>query len=365
MRAPVWVHGNIFKGPLGETAPVDKTRFIKHIKRIFPQCTLSLGWTTGTHTDLSQTGYTWNMVLDMYHFVHEHEIEPPLVFTMRASLIRNSVPQIKWLTDNTRSSVLVWNNPGDRPLSEDLMYIAYKFAPHNSYFDLQDQKMIEFVSDYRDRSSEKLNQLVLDRDTVMFKPTAWVKMGLHIEKHSIMPSDEALILTTKAVYIVTKTKYSPTSLISLHGRVQFLNRRNRESVRGETGINIYIRPTVYNDFENIIGIRCFIGVDGTMEVTGSNLKNVKEFKKSSKITPGTANCFRFSVTDEGKDVVLLVNILHHCETLDSFKKDEHVHAELRVPIPRDIGNDNHPFILRLEDSNRYAVIDELHVKYKG
>jgi hypothetical protein len=47
------------------------------------------------------------MTFDMYHFIHENEIEPPLVFTVKASFIRNSVPQLKWLTDNTRGSILV------------------------------------------------------------------------------------------------------------------------------------------------------------------------------------------------------------------------------------------------------------------
>ena len=363
IRVPVWIHADIFKGPLGEAPAVDKNVFIKHVQRLFPQCTMSLGWTTGSHTDLSLFSYTWDMVLDMYHFVHEHEIQPPLVFTMRASFIHNSVPQMKWLTDNTRSSVLVYNFPEDRPLSEDLMYVCYRFAPHNSYFDIPDENMRDFVEEYRDRSSEKLNRLVMDRQTVIFKPQAWVKMGLHIEKHSILPSEEALILNTKTVYVLTKSKFKPSQHISLNGRVQFLNRKQREIVTGETGLNFYMRPTGYADFEYIVGIRCFIGADGFLTISGSNLKGVPDFRKTHRIVVGTSNCFRYKIVDTGQQIHMYVTVMHNCDTLESTVLSERWQAEFIVDLPRDIGLEEHPYILKLEDSNRQAVIDELSVKY--
>ncbi|XP_069126281.1 uncharacterized protein [Argopecten irradians] len=363
IRVPLWIHANIFKGPLGGEPPVDGTRFIKHVQRLFPQCTLSLGWTSGTHTDLSLVSYTWKMVIDMYHFVHEHELEPPLVFTVRASMMHNSVPQIKWLTDNTRASLLVWNSLGDKVVTEDFMHLAFKFPPHNLYFDLQDKQLSEFVVENRHVSKDKVNPLVLQRETVVFKPEAWVKMGLHIEQHSILPSEEAIVLTTKTVYILTKNKYKPRSMHVLHGRVQFLNIKDKDVVEKETGLNIYMRPTGYADFENIVGIRCFIGVDGLLEIQGSNLKRVKDFKKTHRITAGTSNCFRFSIQDTGNEIVMKVNVLHNCETLESTRRDEDIHAEFKVPIPANVGIDQHPFILKLEDSNRYAVLDELYIKY--
>jgi hypothetical protein len=58
-----------------------------------------------------------------------------------------------------------------------------------------------------------VNGLVLRRDEVVFHPKAWVKMGFYIQKDSILPSTEALILTNPIVYIVTKSKYRPTSEI--------------------------------------------------------------------------------------------------------------------------------------------------------
>lgn len=362
LRVPVWLHADVMQGPHGGKPGVDATRFIRTVKRLFPKCTLSLGWTTGKHTDLSQSGYSWEMVLDMYYLVRKWELEPPLVFVARANLIRNSVPQLKWLIDNTRSSLLVWNPPSDTAHGTDLVYVAYKFPPHNSYFDLNSEDLETFLKEYRHYSKEKLQAIVLQRETVMFRPEAWVKMGLHIEENSILPSTEALVLTKRLVYIVTKNKFKPQGMVQLRGRVQFIDRDEKKAVPGETGLSIYIRPTAYLDYEHIVGIKVFLGVDGLMKVSGSHL-NEPNFEKSQRITPSSVNCFRFSVIDTGTEIVFQVNVMHECNTLESTRQDQDVHAKLTVPISKDIGFDEHPFILKLEDSNRIAVFDELYTKY--
>ncbi|KAL5016363.1 hypothetical protein ScPMuIL_005952 [Solemya velum] len=362
LRMPVWLHADVLQGPHGGKPKVDATRFIRTVNRLFPKCTLSLGWTTGRHTDLSQSGYTWEMVLDMYYLVRKWELEPPIVFVARANLIRNSVPQLKWLIDNTRSSVLIWNPPSDTAHGTDLVYIAYKFPPDNSYFDLNSDDLETFLKEYRHFSKEKLQHIVLQRETVMFRPEAWVKMGLHMEEHSILPSTEALVLTKSLVYIVTKSKFKPKSMIQLRGRVQFIDREQKKAVPGETGLSIYVRPTAYVDYERIVGIKVFLGVDGLMKVSGSHLE-VKNFEESQRITPSSVNCFRFRVIDTGSEIIFRVNVLHECNTLESTKQEETIHAELKVPLPEDIGFEEHPFILKLEDSNRVAVFDELDTKY--
>ena len=315
---------------------------------------------------MSQDSYTWDNVLDMYHLIKDQELDPPLVINIRASLIKNSVPQIKWLTDNTRAALMVWAEKedfGQVHLAQDLMYVAYRFAPHLSYFDLPKKEIAEFLKKYRNRSSEKLNPLVMARQSVLFKPEAWFKMGLHVEAHSILPSEEALVLQSRAVYILTKTKFRPSNLLSLNGRVIFLNRKNRAIAPGETGLNIFLRSTDYRDFEQIAGIRCFIGLDGELKVTGSNLKNFEDFTKSMRFTIGTSNCIRFRVIDAIDKVIIKLSVLHNCDTLESVKEANKYHLTFEANVPRDVGDEIHPFILKLEDSNRVAVLDELHVMH--
>ena len=342
---------------------VDGVRFIRHIQRLFPECTLSLGWTTGSHTDLSLIGYTWNMTFDMYHFIHENEIEPPLVFTVKASFIKNSVPQLKWLTDNTRGSILVLQSEEERQhLSKDLMHIAYRFDPARSFWDISNPELNTYLHEYRHKSKGQLDPLVLMRDDVAFRPMQWLKMGLHVQKHSVLGSEEALVLTSKTVFVLTKGKYRPSPHNILHGRVQFINRKNRKVEPGETGLNIVVRSNAFSDFEHINGVFCFLGLDGQMKIESRGIK--PELKKgSARFSLSSSDCYGFSVTDAVHEIIFTVDILNDCETLQSVKRERGKHAVLRVPIAKDIGDEMHPFIVKLEDSNRYAVIDELFLEY--
>jgi hypothetical protein len=201
------------------------------------------------------------------------------------------------------------------------------------------------------------------RDTVIFRPEAWVKMGFHMEAHSILASTEAIVLQSRAVYMVTKAKYKPSQNLKLQGRVQFLNRKNLEPEIGRTGLSIFVRSNSYNDFENIKGIKCFIGIDGEIVVESSGLS--KSFKETQRMTPGSVNCYRFSVVDAGNELQFVVTVLHDCFTLDSVKPSDRIPAEMRVGIPAEVGGLDleHPFIIKLEDSKRTAIIDELTVKY--
>jgi len=363
---PVWLHANVQEGPLGGPPKIDATRFIKIVKKMFPTSTLSLGWTTGFHTDTSQLGYSWDMVLDMYHTVMNLEIDQPLVFSVRAAYLENSVPQLKWLTDNTKGNILVWQDPKDMDSHyiQHLKYLCYRFPKHAAYFDLTNKQLTAMVQNNREiENNVGLDVRVEMRDSLKFRPEAWVKMGFHMDAHSILPSTEAVILQSRAVYMVTKAKYTPNKNVRLEGRVHFLNRKNLKDEDGKTGLSIYVRSHDYMHFEDIKGIRCFIGVDGNIVVESSHLPG-KSFRESHRVTPGSANCYRFSVVDEGRTLVFVVTVLPECHTLESAKPMDRVPAELRVQLPLDIGGFEveHPFIVKMDDSKRTAIIDELTVK---
>ncbi|PVD35775.1 hypothetical protein C0Q70_02738 [Pomacea canaliculata] len=367
IKFPVWIHADVLEGPHGGKVRVDPSRFFQTLKRVFPKCTVSLGWTTGTHTDLSQSAYTWDMVMDMYELVKKWRIDDqPIVFQVRLSLMHNSVPQLKWLCDNIAHSALnVWHVKKDSVLNDDLMHIAYRFPPHAVFFDLNHAQYEALLYKYRHFSKEKISHYVQKRDEVIFRPQAWLKMGFYIQKDSILPSTEGIILTCPIVYIVTKSTYRPTTEVYIQGRVQFLNRKNREIESFHTGLNIYLRPTAYANFDQIVGIRCFLGVGGEIEIVGSNLPDsIPNFRKTARITPSSANCYRFQITDAGDKVIFQVSSLHDCITLESVIQTEDMHLTLSADIPEKLSREPHPFILRMEDNNREGVIDELSVKHK-
>ncbi|KAK6166382.1 hypothetical protein SNE40_023091 [Patella caerulea] len=366
LKFPVWIHADVLKGPEGKTPNIDSTRFLRHLKRVFPKCTISLGWTVSPHTDTSQGGYSWDMVLDMFKLIQTWEInDQQVIFNADLPWLRNSVPQLKWLCDNVfHSSLMVSKSSQSIGIKEDVLYAAYRFPPHSLYFDVKDDHLEAVISKYRHFSRDQVSPLVLQRDLVMFHPKAWVKMGFHMEKNSVLGSTEAIILSSPIVYIVSKSSYKPSPELSLQGRVLFLNHNNKEMESGKTGLNIYLRSTSYTHFEEITGIRCFLGVDGTIEVSGSHLNKKDSFKsESQRITPSSSHCFRFAIIDSLSEIIFRVNVVHSCNTLESVKADAEIHAELKVPVPAHLGNGQHPYILKVADNKRYAVIDELSVKH--
>ena len=365
VRVPVWIHANVLPGPHGGKVKVDPSRFFQTLKREFPRCTVSLGWTTGTHTDLSQSGYSWDMVMDMYELIKKWRIDDqPVIFEARLSLIRNSVPQLKWLCDNVAHSALnVIHIDKDTVLTEDLMYIAYRFPAEGVYFDLNHQRFETVLRQYQRYSGDKVSHYVSRRDKVMFRHKAWLKMGFYIQKDAILPSTESFIFTSPIVYIVTKAAYEPGSGVSIIGRVKFLNRKKDQYEPFSTGLNIYTRPTSYEIFDNIVGIKCFLGANGDVEVKGSNMpEGIPDFRKTARITPSAVNCFRFSITDTGDQVIFQVSTVHVCHTLESVMPGEEMHLTLTADIPAQLARDRNPFLVRMEDNKRQAVIDELTVK---
>ncbi|KAH3831794.1 uncharacterized protein LOC127878018 [Dreissena polymorpha] len=365
ITVPVWLHADVLQGPLGNNPRIESTRFIKIVKKMFPESTLSLGWTTGFHTDVSQISYTWNMILDMYYVVHNAEVKPPLVFSVRASFLENSIPQLKWLLDNTGGSLYVWQHPSDHGVqySNILRYLCYRFPPKSVFFDLSNDELETMVQTNRRITSNKdLDARVEMRDSLMFRPEAWVKMGFHMEAHSILGSTEAVVLQSRAVYMVTKSKYTPNPNVRLQGRVQFFNRRNLQEEHGRTGLSIFVRSSQYMHFEDIKGIKCFIGIDGEIVVESVNMPDLK-IKESHKVTPGSADCYRFSVVDEGPRLMFVVTVLPECHTLESAKPIDRIPAEINVRLPAQTETAEHPFIVKLEDSRRTAVLDELTVKF--
>lgn len=281
-------------------------------------------------------------------------------------MIHNSVPQLKWLFDNVKlSSVMIWHEDGDVAVNEDIMYVAYRFPPHGVYFDLSHDRFQALLDQYRHFSRDKVHHLVLKRDEVMFKPDGWLKMGFHKQKNSVLASTEAIILTVSIVHLVSKSTYLPTPEISIQGRIQFFNRNNKDAEDYHTGVNIYVRPMTYDHFDNIVAIRCFIGVGGEVEVTGSNLpEEIPNIRKSARVTPTHANCYRFKIIDERTHITFSVKSQHGCTVLESVAEEEELSALVTVPLPAGLESDKqHPFVIKLEDSKRQVLIDELSVKH--
>ena len=246
------------------------------------------------------------------------------------------------------------------------MHLAYRFPPEKLFIDLNHSVLQLHLDKHRHFSRNKLDHLALRRDEVRFHPEMWLKMGFHSQKHSILASSEAIVLAAPVAWIITKSKYLPTPEIYIVGRIQFFNRGNREPEDYRTGLDIYIRPSKYENFEEIRAIRCFIGVSGEIEVSGSHQpEGVPDFRKTARVTTTSANCYRFKIVDEKTRVTFAVKPLHECTSLESVEDDEPMYPLIKAEIPKKLfTTEQRPIILKMDDVKRQVLIDEFSVRHK-
>lgn len=143
LRRPVWLNADILPGPNGSSAAVDAKGFLDTVTSVFPDVTLSLGWTTGWHPDEQNKGYDWMMVKEMAQICST--LSQPVTFPVRAALVRQSMPELCWLIQQSdRYSLTIWTGKQDVYSVEDLLYIRKNCDKSRVYYDILEPQNSEF-----------------------------------------------------------------------------------------------------------------------------------------------------------------------------------------------------------------------------
>ncbi|XP_010150777.1 PREDICTED: protein FAM151B [Eurypyga helias] len=143
LRRPVWINADVLLGPNGNSAAVDAKGFLDTVTSFFPNVTLSLGWTTGWRPDRHNKGYDWMMVEEMAQICST--LSQPVSFPVRAALVRQSIPELCWLMQQSDSySLTVWTGKEDVYSVEDLLYIRENFDKSRVYYDILEPQKSEF-----------------------------------------------------------------------------------------------------------------------------------------------------------------------------------------------------------------------------
>ncbi|XP_068523804.1 protein FAM151B isoform X2 [Anas acuta] len=143
LRRPVWLNADILPGPNGSSSAVDAKGFLDTVTSVFPDVTLSLGWTTGWHPDQQNKGYDWTMVKEMAHICST--LSQPVTFPVRAALVRQSMSELCWLIQQSdRYSLTIWTGKEDVYSVEDLLYIRKNFDKSRVYYDILEPQNSEF-----------------------------------------------------------------------------------------------------------------------------------------------------------------------------------------------------------------------------
>uniref|UniRef100_T1JIN1 Menorin-like domain-containing protein n=1 Tax=Strigamia maritima TaxID=126957 RepID=T1JIN1_STRMM len=133
---PVFINADILPGPLNSSAtPVDADQFLILVQKWYPECILSVGWTT--YYNETDAWYSWQDVTTMFKILQKHEIKQEISFPIRAVFLDRSYQQLRWLTDTLpKSGITVWSGINDAVDASAFTSTLMNYNKDSVYFDL-------------------------------------------------------------------------------------------------------------------------------------------------------------------------------------------------------------------------------------
>ncbi|XP_076005432.1 protein FAM151B isoform X2 [Genypterus blacodes] len=146
---PVWINADVLPGPGGKNAPLDTQAFLAALQNASRHAVLSLGWTTWWTAGADNPGYSWDMVHEMEQICRN--LSQSVTFPVRAALLPQSLPQLKWLLQQSdRYTLTVWTGQNDTFRVEDLLQCRKEFDISRIYYDLPESQREQIAATLED-----------------------------------------------------------------------------------------------------------------------------------------------------------------------------------------------------------------------
>ncbi|RCN49241.1 hypothetical protein ANCCAN_04656 [Ancylostoma caninum] len=127
LQYPVILHANVFRSPRSVENVVDPSSFVDRARRLFPDATLSLGWTKQSNFSMLNPKYkrlvdpdkllklTWRQLFQILEYIAR--LDQPVMLSVRLSVAANSKDQLLWLLGMDKAiSLLIWSDKDDEVL---------------------------------------------------------------------------------------------------------------------------------------------------------------------------------------------------------------------------------------------------------
>lgn len=365
MKSPLWLGGDILPGPnIDEKSailPIDAKQFTSLATKMFPDATLVLGWTTSDPRFARKGGhgYTWSDVLKMYKFIMDQRLKQPIVISARAILMQYSVPPIRWLCDAIEAKVLVWDHANDRAPLLDLLYVRTKFPTTSAFFTLG-KSQHEFEK-YKDKPDSIFDSKTRQATGNIFSSSNWDTVTIDDGDNEILLGNEAVMLTGEKCQLVHElhSVVMPSKPVTIDGLVHFVV-KDKATVTDTDGLDVFLRTKQPNSPHKVNGIKCHIGVKGTMEISSHNLPGVTVLA-TKKVTPSYyGSCYGFSITDFPGRITMYVKVYADCERRSRSTDSDR--TTVKVTLPKTLSEDDYSIVVRVNSKNIYAAIEEFIIR---
>ncbi|NXU88559.1 F151B protein, partial [Xiphorhynchus elegans] len=134
LRRPVWINGDVLAGPGGAPPVLEAQTVLSTVTSAFPD---------GCAAGRVPAGYEWPMVRAMSELCRP--LSQPVTFPVRAALVPRSLPELRWLLDQSdRYCLTVWTGKEDIYSVDDLLCIRENFDKSRVYYDIFEPQNSEF-----------------------------------------------------------------------------------------------------------------------------------------------------------------------------------------------------------------------------
>ncbi|KAE9415978.1 hypothetical protein Angca_007609 [Angiostrongylus cantonensis] len=362
LQYPVILHANVFRSPSSAENTVDASAFVDRARRLFPDATISLGWTKQSNFTMLNPKYkrlSWRQLFHILEYIAR--LDQPVMLSVRLSVASNSKDQLLWLLGMEKAvSLLIWSDQDDEDIDWSSVVDIRRMATKNRVlYDLQPR--------HREIIQRIPMQPVIVQNDADFSLSSWrvVEFATSNDMLStvVRSSKGAVFVGHPAAFLISQR--SPPLFPSsqqIDGKVRFLSKavKNEIELDDRTGLVIYLMDKVLEiespEIKNTLKV--FIGHDGRIAI--ENKESALPYYEAKSVAQlPYAECYGFTVTDKGWRVVADVWMIHCEKKHRKRRKRDTVRLELDTPFlnHRSLRN---VVVAKSGDGDVDFLLEELH-----
>ncbi|CAB3396448.1 unnamed protein product [Caenorhabditis bovis] len=330
LQYPVILHANVFRSPRSVEAEVDPHTFVEKAKTLFPDATLSLGWTKQanfSHLHPKFKKLSWRQLFHILEYISP--LDQPVMLSVRLSVAAHSKEQLLWLLGMDQSiSLLLWSDRDDKINNwESIIELRRSTTKNRILYDLdpKHRKMLQNISNEPIENPKTFS--LQDWRAVEFTSSSPVlSTVVRSERGPAFLGEPTSLLLSQ----IPPPKFPNKQTVN--GKVHFLPKRIVTDIDvDESGVSIFLMDRIHDiDSPKIErSVEVFIGYDGKVKIENGELRNQASFDSKSVGQLPISECYAFEVTDLGNRVISDVWTV---ECGEKFRKKRHLKLELETPF---------------------------------
>ena len=212
--------------------------------------------------------------MEMQELVDHWKLKQPVSYSARASMVKSSLPQLRWLMEMTdKSSLTILAPHNDKVATEDLLYVRNKLPKNRVLYDLHATLQTQFDAK---NSMEMINQFkqgvnvhnmeqraaVLDEDNT-FRGVEWnVAEGDRNQK--VYLGTETVVM--QKGLLISKRVIKKGKTVNIYGRIEFF-KFNTEKAE-DAAFEVFLEATRRVKQDTVKGLNIKVTLSGDISING-------------------------------------------------------------------------------------------------